>query len=80
MWGYHEYRGGVQYHGGYHPLKCEYRGDIMMHVGDIMSIVGGVQYHGGYHPLKCEYRGDIMIHVGDIMSTVGGVQYRGVLR
>ena len=18
MWGYHEYRGGVQYHGGYH--------------------------------------------------------------
>ena len=29
MWGYLEYRGDVQYHG-----------DIMMHVGDIMSIVG----------------------------------------
>ena len=24
--GYHEYRGGVQYRGGYHPLKFEYRG------------------------------------------------------
>ena len=41
----------VQYHGGYHPLKFEYRGDIMMHVGDIMSTVGcsvlwGVQYCG----------------------------------
>ena len=37
---------GVQYRGGYHPLKFEYRGDIMMHVGDIMSTVGGVQYRG----------------------------------
>ena len=26
--GYHEYRGGVQYHGGYHPLKFEYCGGI----------------------------------------------------
>ena len=42
--GYLEYRGGVQYRGGYHD-KCvgylEYR--------------GGVQYRGGYH----EYRGGI---------------------
>ena len=26
--GYHEYRGGVQYRVGYHPLKFEYRGGI----------------------------------------------------
>ena len=26
--GYHEYCGGVQYRGGYHPLKFEYRGGI----------------------------------------------------
>ena len=32
--------GGVQYRGGYHPLKFEYCGDIMIHVGDIMSTVG----------------------------------------
>ena len=25
----------------------QYRGDIMMHVGDIMSMVVSVQYHGG---------------------------------
>ena len=31
---------GVQYRGGYHPLKFEYRGDIMILVGDIMSTVG----------------------------------------
>ena len=31
--GYHKYRGGVQYRWGYHPLKFEYRGDIMIHVG-----------------------------------------------
>ena len=24
--GYHEYCGGVQYRGGYHPLKFEYHG------------------------------------------------------
>ena len=29
--------------GGY----LEYRGDIMMHVGDIMSTVEGVQYRAG---------------------------------
>ena len=28
MEGYHEYRGDVQYCGGYHPLKFEYRGGI----------------------------------------------------
>ena len=26
--------------GGYHPLKFEYHGDIMILVGDIMSTVG----------------------------------------
>ena len=26
--------------GGYHPLKFEYHGDIMIHVGDIMSTMG----------------------------------------
>ena len=25
---------------GYHPLKFEYHGAIMIHVGDIMSTVG----------------------------------------
>ena len=34
--------GGVQYCGGYHPLKFEYRG------GDIMILVGGYhEYRGG---------------------------------
>ena len=56
--GYLEYRGGVQYHGGYHEYhggyleycgRCSvpWEGDIMMHVGDIMSTVEGVQYHRG---------------------------------
>ena len=36
MWGYLEYRGGVQY-----------RGDIMSTVGVILSTVGDVQYCGG---------------------------------
>ena len=42
--GYHEYRGGyLEYRGG-----CSVPwGDIMMHVGDIMSTVEGVQYRGG---------------------------------
>ena len=35
---YLEYRGGVQYHGGYH----EYHGVIL-------STMWGVQYCGGYH-------------------------------
>ena len=39
MWGYHEYHGGVQYHGGYHPLKFEYRGGYH-------DTCGGVQYRG----------------------------------
>ena len=49
MWGYLEYRGGVQYHGGYHD-KC----------GGYLEYRGGVQYHGGYH----EYRGVILSTVG----------------
>ena len=64
-----QYRGGVQYHGGYH----EYHGGYL-------EYRGGVQYHGGYHEYRggyLEYGGDIMMHVGDIMSTVEGVQYRG---
>ena len=41
--GYHDKCGGcLEYRGG-----VQYRGDIMMHVGDIMSTVEGVQYHGG---------------------------------
>ena len=44
--GYHEYRGGVQYCGGYHPLKFEYRGDIMIYVGGYPEYRGGVQYRG----------------------------------
>ena len=56
MWGYLEYRGGVQYCGDideYHGGYLEYRGvfstvgDIMMHMGDVMSTMEGVQYHGG---------------------------------
>ena len=38
--GYHEYCGGVQYCGGYHPLKFQYHGGYHDHVGDIMSTVG----------------------------------------
>ena len=48
--GYLEYRGGVQY-----------RGDIMINVGDILSAVEG--YHdarGGYH----EYRGGCSVPWG----------------
>ena len=50
MEGYLEYRGGVQYRGGY----LEYRGvfstvgDIMSTVGVILSTVGDTQYPGGY--------------------------------
>ena len=33
--------------GGY----LEYRGDIIIHMEDIISTVTGVQYCGGYHPL-----------------------------
>ena len=35
MWGYHEYHGGVQYHGGYLEYCGMFStvGDIMMHVG-----------------------------------------------
>ena len=48
--GYLEYRGGVQYRGGYHD-KCgdilSTVGDIMSTVGVILSTVGDVQYRGG---------------------------------
>ena len=43
--GYLEYRGGCSV-----PW-----GDIMMHVGDIMSTVEGVQYRGGKSLLLFEY-------------------------
>ena len=32
--------------GGYHPLKFEYHGDIMIHVGGYHEYHGGVQYLG----------------------------------
>ena len=60
--GYFEYRGGVQYHGGYHD-EC---GDIFSTVGVIFSTVRGVQY-----------RGDIMMHVEDIMIHVGDIMSGG---
>ena len=68
MGGYLEYRGGVQYHGGYHD-KC----------GDILSTVEGVQYRGGYHEYRggVQFRGGYHDKCGDILSTVEGVQYRG---
>ena len=50
MWGYYEYRGGVQHRGGYleYHGDAQYRGDFMMHVGDIMGTVGEYhEYHGG---------------------------------
>ena len=47
--GYLEYRGGVQYRGGYHD-KC----------GDILSTVWSVQYRGEYH----EYRGGYLGYCG----------------
>ena len=32
--------------------RClEYRGDIIIHMEDIISTVRGVQYNGGYHSL-----------------------------
>ena len=43
--------GYLEYHGGCSVLW----GDIMMHVGDIMSTVEGVQYHGGKSLLLFEY-------------------------
>ena len=67
---YLEYRGGVQYRGGYH----EHRGGV------ILSTVGDTQYRGEYHEYRggyLEYCGGysvlwrIMMHVGDVMSTVG---------
>ena len=44
--GYHEYRGGVQYRGGYHPLKFEYRGGYHDICGGYHEYCGGVQYRG----------------------------------
>ena len=32
--------------GGYHPLKFEYRGDTMIHVGGYHEYRRGVQYRG----------------------------------
>ena len=58
--GYLEYRGGVQYRGGYHD-KCggylEYHGGCSVPWGDIMSTVG-----------MFSTVGDIMVHVGGIPS------------
>ena len=38
--------GGVQYHGGYHPLKFEYRGGYHDTCGGYHEYRGGVQYCG----------------------------------
>ena len=53
----------VQYRGGYH----EYRGGIMINVGEYLDYRGGVQYLGRYH----EYRGDIMSTVGEYLESRG---------
>ena len=49
--GYHEYRGGYhEYRGGYLEYRggVQYRGNIMINVGDILSTVGGYhEYRGG---------------------------------
>ena len=44
--GYLEYRGGVQCHGGYHPLKFEYSGGYHDTCGRYHEYCGGVQYRG----------------------------------
>ena len=38
--------GGVQYHGGYHPLKFEYHGGYHDKCGGYHEYRRGVQYHG----------------------------------
>ena len=38
--------GGVQYNGGYHPLKFEYRDGYHDTCGGYHEYNGGVQYHG----------------------------------
>ena len=38
--------GGVQYHGGYHPLKFEYHGGYHDTCGGYHEYRGGVQYRG----------------------------------
>ena len=54
-------------------------GDIIMHVGDILSTMGKVQYRGGCHD-KCggylEYRGDSQYHGGYHDALGGYHQYR----
>ena len=44
--GYYEYRGGVQYCGGYHPLKFKYRWGYHDTCGGYHEYCGGVQYRG----------------------------------
>ena len=65
MWGYLEFRGGVQYSGGYHEYPgsyLEYRGDDAS--GGYHEHHGGIQYHGD--TILCN-----LSTVGDIMSIVG---------
>ena len=60
--GYHEYRGGyLEYR-----RDVQYRGGIVIHVGDVISTMGVFSTLGGYHLLLFQYRGggDITIHVG----------------
>ena len=51
MGGYHEYRGVILSTVGMFSTV----GDIMMHVGGIMSTLEGVQYRGGKSQLLFEY-------------------------
>ena len=62
--GYLEYRGSVQYCGGYHEYHggyLEYHGGCSVPwgyhdaCGDVISTVEGVQYHGGKSLLLFEY-------------------------
>ena len=49
----------------------QYRGNIMMHVGDIMSTAGMFSTVEDTTLCHLSTVGDIMIHVWDIISTVG---------
>ena len=74
MWGYLEYRGGVQYSGRNH----EYHGVILSAVG-ILSTVGVITMHGDImsavgDTILCNLStmGDIMIHVRGYHEYHGG--------
>ena len=60
----------------------QFRGDIMMHVGVILSTVGGYSVPWGMM-MHVPWGDTILCNlstVGDIICTVLGVQYSGVLK